>query len=159
MSLWTDNVIVMTKHGCHMTKADKKFSALRAGYTPKPHGDKGSRRAVRAAHAAHTEEVVPALGHTPVPGSGPQEPRVVVPRGAPAQRAVGTLQWTNRINDCSGLIGRIPIPAPFPDIPNHVIKPPGIGDFLTHRMYCHPRVLIKPGVLPQGCRIVTEKPR
>ena len=63
--------------------------------------------AARAAHTAKADVVVPVLGLVPVPVRRPQVPRVVVPRGAPAQHAANSRKLLMDLPEVS-----MPYPAP-----------------------------------------------
>ena len=67
----------------------------------------GSVLAARAAHTAKADVVVPVLGRVPVPVRRPQVPRVVVPRGAPAQHAANSRKFLMDLPEVS-----MPYPAP-----------------------------------------------
>src|SRR5215475_5579792 len=108
--------------------------------------DKNSRLAARAAHTAKADVVEPAPGLVPDPVRRPQVPRVVEPRGAPAQHAAVTILRTDRINNCFSPIRIVPIPAPLPDIAAHIVEPPGIRSFLADRLHLVIGVSGKPGV-------------
>src|SRR5207247_1028306 len=68
------------------------------------------------------------------------------------------LRGTKRVGArrLSVVIRIVPIPAPLPDIPVHIVEAPGIRTLLTHWMGLVVRVGGVPGELAQECRIVTE---
>src|SRR4029077_19517879 len=51
----------------------------------------------------------------------------------------------------------VPIPAPLPDIPMHIVKPPGVGPFPPHRLGPTFWSRMVPRVLPQHGRIIPER--
>ena len=69
-------------------------------------------------------------------------PRAV--RDVPSQRSHGIVCQGDHIVSLA-----VPILAPLPHVPVHVIEPPGVGLLLANRVRCIPRVGFVPGIITQ----------
>ena len=75
---------------------------------------------------AEAEVAAAIAGADEVPVRRTAEPRDAAPTAA-TEHAVRAGRWSNRVNCLVAIFFFIPIPAPLPYIPVHVIKSPGIG--------------------------------
>src|SRR3712207_677591 len=77
---------------------------------------------------AEADVVDPEGGMTPAPYRGPAAPVLVEPTSA-AEHSVGAVH-----------LGVVDIPAPLPDVAQHVEQPPGVGLLAAHRVQSSLRV-------------------
>ena len=94
---------------------------------------------------AEAAAVEAARREAPVPGSRPTIRGLEVPTAA-TEHAARALTWASRIADCTLWIFFVPVAAPFPNIPMHVVKTPGIRFQKANRMCPVRTVAIKPTI-------------
>jgi hypothetical protein len=92
----------------------------------------------------------------PVTSAGPAIRGLEVPTAATAH-ADRALTWASRIADCTFWIFFVPVAAPFPNIPMHVVKTPGIRFQKANRMCPVRTVAIKPTVLGQQTLFIIKR--
>src|SRR4051794_12008848 len=80
---------------------------------------------------------------------------LLIPAAAPKDFEF-SLWRTCGIGHIPGWIGRIPVEHPLPDIPMHVVKPPGIRPLLADWMRALITVFHRPGILSRLRSCITE---
>lgn len=68
---------------------------------------------------------------------------------ATTEHAKRALPWSNGITDCTIRIRTVPVVAPFPNVPIHVVEAPGVCLLLTHRVRLSVAVAVKPSIVAQ----------
>ena len=115
------------------TPGGSRSQGLVRGRRARPRACGGRRRRLgRRTRGAQAKGVGAVAGVGVAPSRRPAVLGVVVP-AAPAYDPPRTRSRANRVGHCARIVAE-PIPAPLLHIPTHVVKAPGIGQFLAHRV-------------------------
>ena len=119
---------------------------------------RGSRGSQRTQGKAKAEEEAPERRDVPAAAGRPAVRGPVVPAAAPAD-AEGASASSRRIRHRTTRVISLPVTAPLPYVPMHVVQTPCVRLLLTHWVCLTTAVFTVPCVLPQTSFILAKTVR